>query len=107
MPVILNNIYVYNLYWPTSCPKQATNLPQHKGKLVDFKKFDNRFLQTCKILRCLLFGLDIAGINRYVVEKKTDILALSLAIICKKTDFPANLPRLLLYIFVLLHKSTG
>src|SRR6218665_2304843 len=26
--------------------------------------------------------------------RKTDILALSLPIICKKTDFPANLPRL-------------
>src|SRR6218665_2022524 len=88
-------------------PSRQPTCPSTRASWLTFKKFDNRFLQTCKILRCLLFGLDIAGINRYVVEKKTDILALSLAIICKKTDFPANLPRLPLYIFVLLHKSTG
>src|SRR6218665_529200 len=49
MPVILNKIYVYNLYWPPSCPKQATNLPQHRGKLVEFLK--NLMIVFCKLVK--------------------------------------------------------
>ena len=37
--IIKDKIYVYfyiATQCPPSCPKQATNLPQHRGKLVDF-----------------------------------------------------------------------
>jgi hypothetical protein len=42
---------------PPSCPKQATNLPQHRGKLVDFQKiFEIIFSKLTKYYDACFFA---------------------------------------------------